>query len=122
MVYEKQIGSLGVKDMTFDKKSYNIRLRDRVWKLLPVYEGKGKSGEIVCSGEEALKRFRQNLNRVITEISGAESIFSDNNRYAELINILNGLKYYGSDKHDELKDVIFYCCDILEDIGGDSFV
>ena len=123
MVCVVQIGSLGVKVMTFESRPYNICLRDRVWKLLPVYEGKDKDGKIVCEKEEALKRFKKNLNRVLTEIKGAEVVFSgDNNRYIELVNILSGLNFYDSNKHDELKDVIFYCCDILEGVGGDSFV
>lgn len=122
MVCVELIGNLGVKDMTFENRPYNICLRDRVWKLLPVYEGKDKDGRVICEKEEALKRFKKNLNRVITEINGAESIFSDNNRYIELVNILNGLKFYDSEKHDELKDIIFYCCDILESVGGDYLV
>lgn len=90
---------------------------------MPVYEGRDKDGKIICEKEEALKRFKKNLNRVLTEIKGAETVFSgDNNRYIELVNILSGLNSYDSNKHDELKDIIFYCCDILEEVEVDSLV
>lgn len=119
MAFAVLTGRSGEKAMTF--KPYNEYLRNRVWKLIPIYEGKDKDGNVVCDEIEALIRFKKNLNRILTEIDGAYEN-SENPRYFELMNILKGLENYGCGKHDEMRDIVFYCCDILNDLEVDNFV
>lgn len=98
-------------------KSYNARLRDRVWKLIPIYEGRNECGEIVYSPEEATVHFKKNLNRVCTELYGNKDSKNDDARYTEVINLLEGMKVYDSNMHSEVRDVVFYCCGIINEWG-----
>lgn len=96
------------------EKTYNDRLRDRVWKLIPIYEGRNECGEVVYKREEAVSHFKKNLNRVCTELSGNKN---DEPRKIEIINLLEGMKNYGLDSHSDVRDIVFYCCGIINDWG-----
>ena len=110
MVFAIQIGRRGEVE-----GSYKIFLRNRIWKLIPIYEGKDKNGTVFCEEKVALYNFKKNLNRICTEISGGKNLNPNNPRYVELLNILEGMRGYDTGMHDEVKDVVYYCCDILND-------
>lgn len=97
------------------EKTYNTRLRDRIWKLIPIYEGRNECGNIVYERAEAVSHFKKNLNRVCTEISGNKN--NNDSRKIEVMNLLEGMKEYGEDKHSEVRDIVFYCCGIVNDWG-----
>lgn len=95
---------------------YYTNLRNRCWKLLPIYEGKDINGEVIYSREESVILFRKNLNRLVTEVSGAANIYFENSRYQELLNLLAGMNMYGEDSHETVRDILLHCCNICEDM------
>ena len=71
---------------------YLTSLRNRIWKLLPIYEGKDKSGKVVIQFDKAYDNFYKNLEKLVLEMSGANEIWYDNAEYVELLYLLTGMK------------------------------
>ena len=49
-----------------DEEKYFASLKNRIWKLLPIFEGKGMDRKIVYSREEAYEKYQLYLLRVLS--------------------------------------------------------
>lgn len=97
-----------------NKIQYFVNLRNKIWKLLPIYEGRDKDKKIVYSVDQAYNNFYQSLTRIVTEVLGLKNIYNENPQYAELLYILEGMKTFSEAEHDRVKDVVLYCCNLCE--------
>lgn len=96
------------------KRSLEI-LRNQCWKTLPIYEGKkNKSDEIVYSREEALSNYQKHLIFLVTKILGASKLWQDNQYYVELVYILEGMKNYNADNHEQVRLMTFHCINLID--------
>jgi len=93
---------------------YLTSLRNRIWKLLPIYEGKDKSGKVVIQFDKAYDNFYKNLEKLVLEMSGANEIWYDNAEYVELLYLLTGMKTFLAEDHDRIKYIIVHCADLCE--------
>ncbi len=96
-------------------KSLKILL-NQCWKTLPIYEGKNKEDEIVCTREEAYNNYQKHLTFLITKVSGASKIWIDNQYYVELLYILTGMRDFTEDEHDRVKYIINHCTRLINDM------
>lgn len=96
------------------KIKYLTSLRNRIWKLLPIYEGKDKSGQVVLPFEKAYCNFYKNLEKLILEISGANEIWYETSEYVELLYLLTGMKTFLAEDHDRIKSIVVHCADLCE--------
>lgn len=96
---------------------YLVHLRNKIWKLLPIYEGKDNTGEIVSSREKAYEKFYLSLSRLLVELTGAKNIEADNGYYVELIYLLEGMLSFSEDEHDRVRDIVLHCCNLCEKIS-----
>lgn len=85
-----------------NKFSYLKKLVGKVYKLLPIYEGKDFYGKIVCSPDEALYNFKKQLILLETEIIGLNL---QDDKVEELLILIQGMKRYEVGQHTEVK----YC-------------
>jgi len=102
-----------------DAKSLNkflTSLRNRIWKLLPIYEGRDKQGGIVIPPDIAYKNFKKNLQKLVIEVYGANDIFFSNTYFVQLLCLLQGLESINIDEHEKVKIVVTHCADICEKI------
>lgn len=97
---------------------YMTHLRNKIWKLLPIYEGKNNKGEIVESREKAYEKFYLSLSRLLVELTGAKNIEVDSGYYVELIYLLEGMKTFSENEHSRVRDIILHCCSLCEKING----
>jgi hypothetical protein len=95
------------------KKSLEI-LRNQCWKTLPIYEGKNKDDKIIYSRDEAFNNYQKHLTFLVTKITGASKLWQDNQYYVELLYILEGMKDYTSDNHEQVRLMIFHCLNLIE--------
>lgn len=102
-----------------DEEKYFASLKNRIWKLLPIFEGKGMDRKIVYSREEAYEKYQLYLLRVLTELDGAKNINKNNGYYAELYYLLEGMKDFSCDEHDRVRDIVLHCCGLCEKLGGE---
>jgi len=102
-----------------NKLEYFTNLRNKIWKLLPIYEGRDKDKKIVYDSKEAYSNFYQSLARIITEVLGLKSVYYENAQYAELLYILEGMKTFSEAEHDRVKDIVLYCCNLCEKMKGE---
>lgn len=98
----------------FNEKDYMMSLKNRIWKLLPIYEGKNLDKKVVCTREEAYNNFYMYLSRITTELVGAKNINKDNGYYAELLYLLEGMKEFSEDEHDRVRDIVLHCCNLCD--------
>lgn len=109
-------------DFELDDKANLESLRiliNQCWKLLPIYEGKGKDNKIVNSKEQAYSNYQKHLNLLVTKVSGASKIWKDNQYYIELLYILMGMKDFGIDEHDRVKYIVHHCTRLIENMKNE---
>lgn len=124
MILRVPIGKVGQMEiMDYNIKitdQSNIRyitsLRNRVWKLLPIYEGRDKDKKIVMSADKAYDNFYKNLEKLILEVSGASEIWFENSYYIELLYLLTGMKTFVAEDHARIKSIVTHCTDLCEKI------
>lgn len=92
-------------------------LRNKIWKLLPIYEGKDKTGKIVNSREKAYEKFSLSLSRLLVELTGAKNIETDNGYYVELVYLLEGMMSFNETEHDRVRDIVLHCCNLCEKLS-----
>lgn len=99
-------------------KAYNkslTSLRNKIWKLLPIYEGKDRDGKETIPLSQAYENYRKNLSRLIVQVTGAEKIWFEKPYYTELSCLLVGLeRNFILNQHDEIKTIIAHCTDLCE--------
>ena len=96
---------------------YIVHLRNKIWKLLPIYEGKDNKGEIIDSREKAYEKFYLSLSRLLVELTGAKNIETDSAYYVELIYLLEGMKTFNENEHSRVRDIVLHCCNLCEKIN-----
>ena len=124
MILKVPIGKVGrMEIMDYNIKitdQSNVRyitsLRNRVWKLLPIYEGRDKDKKIVMSADKAYDNFYKNLEKLILEVSGASEIWFENSYYIELLYLLTGMKTFLAEDHARIKSIVTHCTDLCEKI------
>lgn len=95
---------------------YITSLRNRIWKLLPIYEGRDKDKRIVLPADKAYSNFYKNLEKLILEVSGASEIWFENSYYIELLYLLTGMKTFLAEDHARIKSIVTHCTDLCEKI------
>ena len=120
-----------VYSINISPKDYNksiTALRDKIWKLLPIYEGRDRDGYISIPQMQAYKNYCKNLDRLIIQVQGAEKIWFENTFFTELACLLKGLEgkfppievmikqddLNSKKQHAELKSIITHCTDLCE--------
>ena len=96
-------------------ESLNI-LINQCWKTLPIFEGKNKNNEIVYSREEAYANYQKHLSFLITKMTGASKIWTDNQYYVELVYLLVGMKDFKEDEHDRVKYIVNHCTNLIKNM------
>ena len=87
-------------------------LKNQVFKLLPILEGKDIRGNIIYDELTARTNFRKNLVILINKVAGASGIWFENQYWSDLLYQLNGLLAYDY-PHDQVRQIIFYCTNEL---------
>lgn len=105
-------------DDNINIKSLEI-LINQCWKLLPIYEGKNKDNKISNSKEEAYTNYKKHLTFLITKVSGASKIWTNNQYYVELLYILNGMMDFGPEEHDRVKYIVNHCTRLINDMKNE---
>jgi hypothetical protein len=103
-------------------KTYCKKLIGDFYKLLPISEGKDKTGKIIYSEDEAYKMFQDYLKSFVYELCGAFYIFDDSEYFLTVLNIAEGMKKIQKDQHKELKSLVMKCISICKKLSerGDS--
>ena len=96
-------------------KSLEI-LINQCWKILPIYEGRNNTKEIVYSKEEAYSCYQKHLSFLITKLLGASDIWNENQYYLELVYILVGMKHLSQNEHDKVKYFVHHCTKLLNNM------
>ena len=96
-------------------KSLSI-LINQCWKTLPIFEGRNKENEIMCSCEDAYENYQKHLTFLITKVSGASKIWIDNQYYVELLYMLVGMRDFTIDEHDRVKYIVLHCTRLINDM------
>lgn len=94
-------------------------LRNQCWKLLPIFEGKNIDNEVIYTLDEAYDNYQKHLTFLITKVSGANKIWTDNQYYYELLMILNGMRDFQKDEHDRVKYMVHHCTHLIEKMKED---
>lgn len=111
--------SMEFKNFQLDDKSTKESLQiliNQCWKTLPIYEGKDKNNNIVYSREEAYNNYQKHLTFLVTKISGASKIWTDNQYYVELLYILNGMTDITDNEHDRVKYLVHHCTKLINNM------
>lgn len=101
--------------MEFNIEALDI-LINQCWKALPIFEGKDLSNKVVYTPEEALENYRKHLSFLITKVSGATKVWSDNQYYVELLYLLNGMQDFTIDDHDRVKYIVNHCITLINNM------
>lgn len=91
-------------------------LINQCWKTLPIYEGKNKDNQIVCSREVAYENYQKHLTFLITKVLGASEIWGDNQYYVELAYMFSGMRNFTVDEHDRVKYVVHHCTKLINNM------
>lgn len=111
--------SMEFKNFQLDNKSTKESLQiliNQCWKTLPIYEGKDKNNNIIYSREEAYNNYQKHLTFLVTKISGASKIWTDNQYYVELLYILNGMTDITDNEHDRVKYLVHHCTKLINNM------
>ena len=104
---------------TRDKIAYLNKAVGKIFKLLPIYEGKDIYGNVVCTPDEAKINFQKQIVLLETELMGLD--FSDS-KINDLMLLLSGMKRYDVGQHTEVKccviKAINLCKKIISFYGG----
>ena len=112
------MGILGY-DALNDSFSVNYELIGRkVYKLLPIFEGKVRDSEEKVDKDIALSNFFKNLDVLTTEIRGVLSKVVFHQNLSEVYIALEGLKGIDKTEHETVRSVVLHCVNLLNAIGG----
>ncbi len=94
---------------------YYKRLSSRVYKILPILEGKDLKGKVVFTPEIAKENFKKHLSKLLLELYGNSSVFFTTECSLEVIGILKGiLMTVSPDNKDIIRTSVFDCMSLLE--------
>lgn len=101
--------------MEYNTEALDI-LINQCWKALPIFEGKDLHNDVVYTKEEALDNYRKHLSFLITKVSGATKVWSDNQYYVELLYLLHGMQDFTVDDHDRVKYIVNHCITLINNM------
>ena len=90
----------------------------KIYKLLPIYEGKIKGSDVKVDKSKAYENFIKNLDILILEVRGILSKIEIASNLPEVYVLLEGLKGVDKDSHDEVRNAILHCTNLLSNVGG----
>ena len=97
-------------------EDYIDRLIGKLFKILPIYEGKAIYKEIIYTPEQAYQHYKIHLEEVIVEIVGDYYLYNNNSKFLELLSILEGLKNVGIDEHQTVRAMVFKCTNLCSEL------
>lgn len=86
----------------------------RIYKLLPIYEGKVLDTDKILDKDIAYNNFQKNINMLMLYLSGIRNRYGNNEYLENIIITLSGLKTVGKDSHSIVKSSVFYCVKTAE--------
>jgi hypothetical protein len=106
----------------YNDNKYYERLVNKLYRLLPIYEGRDKdSGDFVCAPEIAYINYLNNLTTVGTELEGWLSQCPDEESRVglrELISLIYGMEKTQIGEHGKVKTNVFAAIRKAKHIGG----
>lgn len=109
--------NLPIKKQCF--KDYIELLINKIFKLLPLYEGLSLTKEIIYTPEQAYKHFQMHLEEVIVEVTGNYYIFCNNPKIISILSILDGMRDIKLNEHQLVRTLVFKCTNICEELKED---
>ena len=100
-------------------KTPKQKLIDRVYKLLPIYEGKLLGTEERLPEAEAYRNFQTNINMAVNSMLGVVRLTGQKEYIEDVILILMGLKSVGIGNREIVRKSIFKCVKLIERLGDD---
>jgi hypothetical protein len=91
----------------------------RVYKCIPVLEGRDFSGRVVYLENISKENFQKYLSKLILEIYGNSDLFFLNEKPVRILGILEGTIKEDPDNFAKIRSNIFDCTSILEKIIKD---
>ena len=86
------------------------KYKNKLYKILPLYEGKIKGEEIYLPEDVAFDEYTHYINMLIIEFSGF-----DEEPYDEILHYLKGLKSVGKNvTHEQVRKIVFHCIGLLK--------
>ena len=97
-------------------EDYIELLINKIFKLLPLYEGLSLTKEVVYTSEQAYKHFQMHLEEVIVEVTGNYYIYNNSPRFLQLLSILDGMRDIKLDEHKLVRTLVFKCTNICSEL------
>lgn len=88
----------------------NKKLISKIYKILPLYEGKVENEELYLPQDVAYEQYQDYLGIIIIEFSGMEG-----EPFTEILHYLKGLSKQKEITHANVKKVIFHCISLLKE-------
>ena len=101
------------------EKTPKQKLIDKVYKLLPIYEGKLLDSTEVIAPEKAYNNFQNNINMIVYHVLGIIRITGQKEYLEDVLLTLEGLKSVGLNNHAIVRKSIFTCVKYIERLGDD---
>lgn len=92
------------------------RMMKQIFKLLPIYEGKGFYDEVIATPLEALSNYHQQIVVIETELQGMSN-FSDIDMFKDLVFLVSGMKNFSIGQHEEVKTCVFRAMNLCKQIA-----
>jgi hypothetical protein len=93
---------------------YYKRLSGRIYKCLPILEGKDLSGRIIYPPEIAKENFKKHASKLLIEIYGNATIFFSTEYALQVIGLLRGmLMDVNIEDKPEIRTLVFDCISLL---------
>lgn len=96
---------------------YFKRLSKRVFKSIPILEGKDLHGRVIYPVKIAEENFKKHVSKLLVEIYGNSSIFFSNEYSIEIIGLLKSLLMdIDIEDRPPVRGIIFDCISLLDKV------
>jgi len=102
-----------------NKNNIQQGLVGKIYKLLPIYEGKLLDKTELLDRITSYNNFQKNINMVILYLVGIKNRYGDNKYIENIITTLSGLKTIGKDNHSVVRTTIFACVKMAEKMADE---
>lgn len=103
------------------EKTAKQKLIDKVYKLLPIYEGKVFGKEELLPPQEAYKNFQSNITMVLYRILGIIRLTGQQKYLEDVVLTLEGLKNVGLNQHEIVRKSVFACVKFINKLGDEVY-
>lgn len=98
----------------YDHEKYFSGLKNAIFKLLPVYEGKVlKSPETVIPPDQALLNYQKELGILETKVLGGYKLYKDE-KLLDVLELLRGMEDFKVGEHPDVKKSVFSLLNKIE--------